>query len=239
MNNALRSHFTLLKPSKSLDRRINAARGDLADVALAGKIFVPHYAEPLSKSVICERAGVYHKPSIDATMDTELLAGEQFAVLDVSGGWAWGYCHHDHYVGYIESHHLGDVKSLISSAVVLDWVQYALSYLDTSYVWGGRSRAGIDCSGLVQVALAAGGISAPRDTDMQMAALGTVVEAGTVLQRGDLIFFPGHVGIMVNGEHLLHATGFHKKTIIEPLADVVARIGTKHSHPIVAQKRLK
>jgi hypothetical protein len=233
-----RSYFRLTSPSKALDRRVHAARGDLADVALAGKIFVPHYAEPYSKSVITERVGVYHKPSDDAVMDSELLRGERFAVLDISGDWAWGYCVHDHYVGYVHAHQLGELISEVAQEVNPDYVATGLAFVGSPYLWGGRCRAGIDCSGLVQVALAGAGIAAPRDADLQMLALGRPLDAAATLARGDLIFFPGHVGVMIDGTNMVHATGFHGKTLVEPLDVVTARIAEQHAQPILARKRL-
>jgi cell wall-associated NlpC family hydrolase len=121
-----------------------------------------------------------------------------------------------------------------------DWVLLAGDMLETPYLWGGRSRAGIDCSGLVQVSLQACGISCPRDCDMQH-ALGDTIPPDVWddgLERGDLVFFPGHVGIMVDSQLLLHANAFHMKTVIEPLKDVVARLLPDHVQPIIAARRL-
>ena len=80
-----------------------------------------------------------------------------------------------------------------------DYVAVAERFLDTPYLWGGRTSEGIDCSGLVQTALAAAGAASPRDSDMQEAALGEPIaidEPRTPLARGDLVFWKGHVGIM-------------------------------------------
>jgi cell wall-associated NlpC family hydrolase len=108
-----------------------------------------------------------------------------------------------------------------------DFVAVAERFLNTAYLWGGRTSLGLDCSSLVQLSLAAAGIAAPRDTDLQERALGDAVEGGisTPLHRGDLVFWAGHVGIMIDGEYLLHANGHHMSTVIEPLAKVIARIG--------------
>jgi cell wall-associated NlpC family hydrolase len=93
------------------------------------------------------------------------------------------------------------------------------------YLWGGKTTLGLDCSGLVQVALGACGISCPRDSDMQEAALGRLVSADlSDLRRGDLIFWKGHVAIVRDRANLLHANAFHMAVVIEPIADAVGRI---------------
>ncbi|RKQ72060.1 NlpC/P60 family protein [Litorimonas taeanensis] len=114
-----------------------------------------------------------------------------------------------------------------AAAIGEDFVSVALKFIGAPYVWGGTGMMGVDCSGLVQMAFCAAGKDAPRDADMQEAALGETV-AGA-LKRGDLIFWPGHVGIMTDSETLLHANAFHMATAQEPYADAVARIGTPRS----------
>ncbi|MEJ7926450.1 NlpC/P60 family protein [Sphingobium sp. AN641] len=120
-----------------------------------------------------------------------------------------------------------------------DWVAVAQDYLGQPYVWGGRGHHGVDCSGLVQVALARCGISAPRDTDMQREAIGEPLGDDAALERGDFIFFPGHVGMMVDDRRMLHANAFWMTTVIEPLADVIARLAPDHPQPVVARRRIR
>jgi cell wall-associated NlpC family hydrolase len=104
-----------------------------------------------------------------------------------------------------------------------DFVAVAERFLGTSYLWGGKTALGLDCSGLVQVALTACGVSCPRDSDMQERALGTAVSADP-LKRGDLIFWKGHVAIVRDQDSLTHANAYHMAVAIEPVAEAVARI---------------
>ncbi|MDX2276494.1 MAG: NlpC/P60 family protein [Hyphomonadaceae bacterium] len=107
-----------------------------------------------------------------------------------------------------------------------DWVARAEQMLGAPYLWGGKDSIAVDCSGLIQSALETAGIAAPRDTDMQEAALGREIGADLArLERGDLIFWDGHVGVMRDANILLHANGFHMKTVSEPLAETIKRLG--------------
>ncbi|KAB0682700.1 C40 family peptidase [Aureimonas leprariae] len=108
-----------------------------------------------------------------------------------------------------------------------DFVAVAERFVGAPYLWGGRTVAGIDCSGLVQIALAMAGHAAPRDTDMQETALGARIAGIEPLRRGDLVFWRGHVGIMLDGERLIHANAFHMATAVEPLAETVRRYEAK------------
>jgi NlpC/P60 family/Bacterial dipeptidyl-peptidase Sh3 domain len=292
MTIAARPHFTLSGTSIPLDPRVHAVRGDLADLALAGQIFVPHYARP--KPMCCNQpsAKVIDKGAAEGKQISELIFGEEFMVVDIAGDYAWGYCRHDHYVGYVNTAALAEPMGAEANSVVtvreallheapslesntcgtlpmgarikgaaegdfiktdlgyialkaLDWsftdaAAVAETLVDVPYVWGGRSGFGIDCSGLVQIALAlSNGGAAPRDTDQQFAQLGQDIPSDVPLRRGDLIFLPGHIGIMVDGTTLVHANMFHEKTVIEPLAVVVSRYETDHEGVgITGRKRL-
>lgn len=232
-------------------------------------------------------------PDAAARAVSQLKYGEGFAVVDVTGGWAWGYGLHDGYVGYVPVEALGpaggaashvvsavsaplfatpDIKAAVvadlpigarvvageeagdflaiergwlhrrhavaADTVAADAVAVAERLIGAPYLWGGRGARGIDCSGLVQLALGFAGTSAPRDSDQQR-TLGREIGEGDALRRGDLIFFPGHVGLMADGERLLHANAFWMATVIEPLADVVARLAAAgETRPIAARRRI-
>jgi cell wall-associated NlpC family hydrolase len=136
--------------------------------------------------------------------------------------------------GFVPARHIAPLD-----AAAPDFVAVAERFIGVPYLWGGKTSLGIDCSGLVQVALTASGIVCPRDSDMQERALGTAVMAGdfTGLRRGDLMFWKGHVGIVRDGATLLHANAFHMAVAAEPLREAVARISTAGSD-VVAVKRL-
>lgn len=121
----------------------------------------------------------------------------------------------------------GHVKA--ASTHETDFVSVAERFVHTPYLWGGKTAAGIDCSGLVQVALQACGVAAPRDSDMQEKELGNTLLVNDLdgLKRGDLVFWDGHVGIMQNDTHLLHANGHDMMTVSEPLRNAVERIAAK------------
>jgi cell wall-associated NlpC family hydrolase len=123
------------------------------------------------------------------------------------------------------------------TATYKDYVAVAEMLLGAPYLWGGKSSLGIDCSGLVQVALGAAGIACPRDSDMQEQALGRPIALDD-LARGDLLFWQGHVAIARDTRTLVHANAFHMMVATEPAADAVARIAAA-GHKVSAVKRLQ
>ena len=111
----------------------------------------------------------------------------------------------------------------VSAPPAPDFVAVAERFLETPYLWGGRTSLGLDCSALVQLSLIAAGKTAPRDTDLQETMVGEAVEGGyqATLKRGDLIFWRGHVGILLDRTRLIHASGHHMTVVIEPVAEAI------------------
>jgi hypothetical protein len=95
--------FRLTGPSLTLDPRIHAYRDDIADIGLAGQVLAPHYARPLVRGCGSRAATIHAAPNDESPAITELLPGEEFAVLEYAGGWAWGYGRADHVTGYVEA----------------------------------------------------------------------------------------------------------------------------------------
>jgi cell wall-associated NlpC family hydrolase len=121
-----------------------------------------------------------------------------------------------------------------------DFVEIAERFIGTPYLWGGCTRIGIDCSGLVQTSMRAANIGAPRDSDMQREELGKPVDVTADyenLERGDLVFWQGHVGIMSDSVMLVHANAHHMMVVAEPLPEAAARIAKAGGGAVTAIRR--
>jgi NlpC/P60 family/Bacterial dipeptidyl-peptidase Sh3 domain len=275
------------------DPRTTPIRGDLADIKLAGKLFAPHYAVPMLRTGVAPVTEIHAEPHLTAMPVSALMHGEEFAVLDVAGEWAWGYCLHDDYLGYLRFADLGDdftATHIVSAAATLlvatpsikapvlarypmgaqivcgepsecgkflacegGWIplvhlsepgqvggspaDLAESLVGVPYSWGGRSGDALDCSGLVQLVFGLNGIKAPRDADMQQAGFGEELAEGEALRRGDLVFFPGHVGMMLDEANLIHANGAAMAVSVEPLVEAAERFA-EHEVAVLARKRV-
>ena len=132
----------------------------------------------------------------------------------------------------------GHVPRAHIEPVTGDFVDQALRFLGVPYLWGGRGARGIDCSALVQLSLIAVGRRAPRDSDMQAALLGEPLDPGAPGRRGDLVFWKGHVGILVDPETLVHANGHHMAVAREPLRRATDRIAAAGGGPVTLRRRL-
>jgi cell wall-associated NlpC family hydrolase len=120
-----------------------------------------------------------------------------------------------------------------------DFVAVAERFVGVPYLWGGKTSLGIDCSGLVQIALTASGVACPRDSDMQEQALGAPLPTHDLagLRRGDLIFWKGHVAIVRDERSIVHANAFHMAVAIEPAGEALRRIADAGS-PVASIKRM-
>jgi cell wall-associated NlpC family hydrolase len=174
------------------------------------------------------RSFVFPGPSIKLPPLAALSLGSRISVAQETGDFAV-----TDRGGYLWRGHL-----VPAGTVETDPVAVAERFVGVPYLWGGRTSLGLDCSGLVQVALAAAGIAAPRDSDMQEKQLGVPLSPDAPLRRGDLVFWKGHVGLMLDGDQLLHANGHHMLVVVEHLAAARDRILSKGAGPITSVKRL-
>ena len=262
------------------DRRITAARPDLAAAHLKGVIPAERYREGRIKQVTHDAVGLRSEPSVDAMLETQLLFGELFTVYELKNDLVWGQAAPDSHVGYAPADGFGepaappthrvtvratpllsapDVKQPAKAILPMnaklhvaedagrfsrladglyvftahiaplqtrtpDWVAVTEAFVGTPYLWGGKTYAGIDCSGLIQTALELAGISAPRDTDLMETALGQPIALDAPLARGDLIFWKGHMGAMLDESRLIHASAYAMQVVIEDFAAARTRI---------------
>lgn len=175
----------------------------------------------ISHRVAVPRTFVFPKPDIKSV---PMQALGLHSGLHVAGG--EGQFVRTHGGGFVYRDHVRPADSAAG-----DFVAVALSLLGAPYLWGGKRISGLDCSGLVQIALQASGVAAPRDSYMLRADVGAPLGHTDLsgLRRGDLLFWPGHVGIMSDEATLLHANAHHMLTVTEPAAEAVARIAAAGS----------
>ncbi len=187
---------------------------------MASEALAPPAAE-LTHRVCVPRTLVFSGPDIKSPLMDILPIGARVSVISTASD------HNADYgriapAGAVVMQHLMPVDRPFS-----DYVATAEMLTGTPYLWGGRSAFGLDCSALVQIAMGMAGHMVPRDSDMQEDAIGTPLDLSAglpALQRGDLVFWKGHVGIMQDSEMLLHANAHHMAVASEPLAEAIARL---------------
>ncbi|MEE9317615.1 MAG: NlpC/P60 family protein [Rhodospirillales bacterium] len=281
-----------------LDPRIHPYRDDLAADFLEGRVESRSFVRGRECRAGSAFVPVMTKPDVGALQSTELLFGEPFTVYEKTGGWSWGQCGHDGYVGYAPANAIfnnlpepthwvtasrslvfpdakgeyppsmglslgalvgveareGDYAKLATGGWMFgshlaalgetrpDFIATASMFSRVPYLWGGRGGQGIDCSGLIQVALAAAGTPAPRDSDQQADAIGLDVPIPgdpADLEAGDIVFFPGHVGFYLGAGALLHATSHDMMVATHSLVDVLQRVMERHGKGITRVRRLE
>ncbi len=169
---------------------------------------------------------VYARADIKSPDLMPLSFGARITALSRAGGFV------ETADGFIPAQHVSPLGTLLP-----DPVETAALFLGTPYLWGGNSRFGIDCSGLVQGALLAAGIACPGDSDLQQQALGAALPAGTEPERNDLIFWRGHVAWVVDARTILHANAFRMAVAYESLTGALQRIKAQGGGPMTAHLR--
>ena len=192
--------------------------------ALSAPVLMPTHR------IITSRLHTYSEPSVTAAANFVLGRG---ATLTATGDRDGRYLRFER-AGWIAEHLVAPISDLET-----DPASVAEQLAGTPYLWGGRDCLGIDCSGLIQIAFGACGVRAPRDSDMQGAWFGEEIpdwRAPNALRRSDLIFWKGHVGMMLDGDTLLHSNGTFMTTMAEPLAPAIERIAKEYGEPIGARR---
>jgi cell wall-associated NlpC family hydrolase len=197
--------------------------GWIPDAALAKPVSAPTH------KVTALRTFAFPGPSIKLPPVETLSIGARVTVVRDDGAFAV-----TDEGRYLPRGHVGGID-----AMEMDFVAVAERFIGTPYLWGGRSSLGVDCSGLVQLSLTAAGTGCPRDSDMQQDGLGRELSAAEMkkLQRGDLIFWKGHVAIVRDTDTMVHANAHHMATVIENTREAMARIKAAGSE-VTAIKRL-
>ena len=134
--------------------------------------------------------------------------------------------------GYVPTLHLKPIGDWHKDPVAI-----AQTYLGTPYLWGGNSRAGLDCSGLVQACLLSCGHPCPGDADLQQ-ALGKPIAEKAALKRGDLLFWNGHVALCMNADFMIHATAAFMAVVMENTRSAIKRITDQGGGPVIARRRV-
>jgi cell wall-associated NlpC family hydrolase len=171
--------------------------------------------------VSVNRSFVYEDKNAKSNCLLYLPLGSQLVIDNIQSGWAEINLYNNKtQVGYVPSAHIVSLDHRVQ-----DWVAIAELSVGTPYKWGGRDTIGIDCSALLQLSYQTYGENIPRNTSQQIQLKKKCIRNIDDLKRGCVVFWKGHVGIMIDKFNCIHANAFHMQTKIEPLNQIINRIG--------------
>ncbi len=185
--------------------------GWMALAVLTDKVVGPSHRVSALRTFVFDRPDLKSAPRMALSINAKFSAREVEKTFVRAEGSGWIFAGHMSPLAQVEP----------------DFVAVAERFVGAPYLWGGRDSIGLDCSGLVQMSLEAAGVKVLRDSDMQAASIGEIIQPApdyANLRRGDLVFWAGHVGIMLDAVRMIHANAWHMATEIEPLAEAVVRI---------------
>lgn len=193
--------------------------------ALSPGLLEPTHRVSNLRTFIYEEANLKSPPiALISMMSLVTVIGREGDFVELADK---GYIYHSHVVPVEEKRQ--------------DFVSVATQFVGTPYLWGGRTSLGLDCSALIQIALLATGQFSRRDSDLQAGSLGELLATTDIsqLKRGDLVFWSGHIGVMVDGETLLHSNAYHMEVALEPLKPAIERIIANGGGEVTAVRRFK
>ncbi len=182
---------------------------------------------PVSHWLRAPASHLYPTPSLKRRELAQIGFGTLLQITDTDGAFA-----RTHDGLFVPTAHLAPIGMRLEDPAAV-----ATLFLHTPYLWGGNSRAGIDCSGLVQAALLACGIPCPGDSDQQWSMVGRVLAAEEPARRGDLLFWKGHVAMLTDPASLIHANAHHMAVTDEPVETAMARIAAATGETFLGRRR--
>ena len=196
------------------------------------KLITDHYCGWIKKNnlgkfkkathrVIIKRTFIYKSENAKSDTFLYLPMGSKLTIEEFKSDWAKTYffLKNKIQIGYVPRKHIVSCKYKVK-----DWVAMAQQLEGTPYKWGGRDTIGVDCSALLQLSYQTYGKMIPRNSSQQVELKKNIVDDVNDLKRGCVIFWEGHVGIMIDRVNCIHANAFHMKTVTEPLVDIIDRM---------------
>lgn len=222
---------------------LDAYVGYVAETSISVSAPVPTHR------VIALSAPVHPEPTLKTLPKPPLGFGDRVRICETQGAWSriddkrsWLYTAHLKPLDTIAPPQLAmKADPVMADPVMADPVATAVRFLEVPYLWGGRNGQGVDCSSLIQFALNDWELPCPRDSDQQERMLGVPIPHHgdeRDLKRNDIVFWPGHVGIMMDATQIVHANATDMAVKVWNLDRLEAYIEDIEGNPIRSIRRL-